>query len=296
MRAFNPNEHRSQCETYLSRFLESHVCFVRAVPLAKSTRDAPWRLDVEVDGTPRSYVLRLDSRRSEHEYAVLRAMESGPIPTPRVYGWDPEGEALGVPCFFSDFISGESLLKYMLAGEPWAEALYLDAVIALQSVTWEQVATVAHRFGSGETAVGFLETTYEYFEANPHPLADAVYDKLKSTMPALPTVRFSNGDLWLDNLIVRDQQLSGVIDFENAGFSDPIYEFLLSFFVCPELRGRGTEERYCQRMGFDPEGLTWYHALEYFDTWHWVLEIGKPFVHHTADSLSAALTRWLDDA
>lgn len=295
MTVFNPNQYRSRCEAYLGRFLQGYVHFVHAEPLTKSTRDAPWRLDVEVDRVPRSYVLRLDSRRGEREYAVLRAMESIPIPTPHAYGWDPEGEALGVPCFFSDFVEGESLLKPMLAGEPWAEALYIDTVCALQAVTWEQLSAAGHRFGNGETATDFLEAAYEYFKANPRPLANAVHEKLKDTMPTLPTVRFSNGDLWLDNLIVRDQQLVGVIDFENAGFSDPIFEFLLSFFVAPELRGRGIEERYCERMGFDPDTLSWYHALEYFDTWHWVMATGQPFVHHTTDSLAAALECWLDE-
>ena len=42
-------------------------------------------------------------------------------------------------------------------------------------------------------------------------------------MPILQGARFSNGDLWLDNQIIRNRQLVGVIDFENAGFSDPIY-------------------------------------------------------------------------
>lgn len=295
-KVFNPNEHRSRCEDYLSRFLESRARLIHAEPLTKSTRDVPWRLDVEVGGSARSFVLRLESRRSEHEYKVLQAMASIPITTPRVYGWDPEGEALGVPCFFSDFVEGESLLKYMLAGEPWADALYIDTVCALQGVTWEQVSSVAHRFGSGETAGDFLEAAYDYFRVNPHPLADTVYARLKSTMPTLSAVRFSNGDLWPENLIVQDQRLVGVIDFENAGFSDPIYEFLLPFFVSPSLRGRGTEERYCLRMGFDPDTLPWYRGLEFFDTWHWVLQTGEPFVHHTADSLREALIRWLDKA
>jgi len=296
MSAFNPNEHRLQCERYLGRYLGGDVRFVGAERLAKSTRDAPWRLDVEVDGMARSYVLRLDARRAEHEYEVLQAMESVPIPTPRVYGWDPQGEALGVPSFFSDFIAGESLLKYVLADEPWAEALYVETACALQSVTREQVASVSRRFGHGETAEGFLANAYTFFRANPHPLAEAVYARLKGNMPALPAVRFGNGDLWLDNMIVHGRQLAAVIDFENAGFSDPIYEFLLPFFVCPELRGRGIEERYCQRMGFDPDSLHWYRGLEYFDTWHWVLKTGQPFVHHTAASLSGALQRWLDKA
>ena len=293
---FDPNEHRSLCETYLSHSLGERVRLVRAERLAKSTRDAPWRLDVEVNGFARSYVLRLDARRGEHEYAVLRAMESVSIPTPRVYGWDPDGTALGRPCFLSDFVAGESLLGPMLAGETWAETLYIDTVCALQEVTREQLPAVESLFGEGETAADVLEAAYEYFKANPHPLADALYGKLKTTMPPLPAVRFSNGDLWPDNLIIRDQRLVGVIDFESAGFSDPIYEFLLPFFVSPELRGRGMEERYCRRMGFEPETLSWYHGLEYFDTWQWVVSTGEPFVHHTADSLVATLERWLDEA
>ena len=85
-----------------------------------------------------------------------------------------------------------------------------------------------------------------------------------------------------------------MIDFENAGFSDPIYEFLLSFFVRPELKGRGIETRYCQRMGFDPAVLPWYHGLKFYDTMHWVLKTGQPFEHHTVDSLCRDLESWLD--
>jgi aminoglycoside phosphotransferase (APT) family kinase protein len=290
---FNPNEHQADCERYLGRSLKSPVRFVHAEQLTKSTRDAPWRLDVQVSGVMQQYVLRLDSRRIEHEYVVLRAMESIPIPTPRVYGWDPEGEALRVPCFLCDFVDGESLLKPMLAGERWAEELYIDTVCALQGVTREQLSTLDDRLDREETADGFLEAAHEYFRINPHPLADLVYVKLKETMPDLPTARFSNGDLWLDNLIVRDRQLVGVIDFENAGFSDPIYEFLLPFFVSVGLQGRGIESCYCERMGFDVGLLEWYRGLEYFDTWHWVEAEGKPFEHYTSENLQMALEKWL---
>jgi aminoglycoside phosphotransferase (APT) family kinase protein len=292
--SFNPNQHQAQCEAYLRRSLKSEVRFVHAEPLTKSTRDAPWRLDVEVDGVMRRYVLRLDSKYSEHEYAVLRAMESVPIPTPQVYGWDPRGEALGVPCFLYDFIEGASLLEPMLAAERWAEELYIDTVCALQEVSREQLSVIEDRLLEEETAEGFLEAAHSYFKTDAHPLADAAYTNLKKTMPELPATRFSNGDLWLDNIITRDGQLAGIIDFENAGFSDPIYEFLLPFFVSPTLRGRGIEKRYCERMGFDADLLRWYRGLELFDTWHWVKATGKPFEHYTSEHLQMALESWLD--
>lgn len=268
---------------------------VRAEPLPQSTRQAPWRLDAIVDGTGRSFVLQVDLRRGEHEFEVLRAMEALPIPAPRAYGWDPAGEALGIPCLLTDFFAGESLLPAMQAGEAWAEALYIETVCTLQDITLDQLAPVAHRLGDGETAVDVLEAAYDLFRAEPRPLADEAYARLKATLPPLPAVRFSNGDLYPDNLIVHDRRLVGVIDWENAGFSDPIFEFLLPFFVHPELRERGIEERYCRRMGFDPACLHWYRGLEYLDTWHWVVKLGRPFVHWTEEALAAALERWLGE-
>jgi aminoglycoside phosphotransferase (APT) family kinase protein len=293
MTTFDPNQDRARCAEYLGRALEGAVRLVQATPLEKSTRDAPWRLDVAVDGVARSYVLRLASRGIEQEYAVLRAMEGVPIPAPRAYGWDPAGEALGVPCFFYEFVEGGSLLTPMLAGEAWAEALYIETACALQSIPRAQLATVADRLGEGETAADVLEDAYGYFGAHPAPLADAAYARLKETMPPLPAPRFSNGDLWPDNLIVRDGQLAGVIDWAHAGFSDPIYEFLLPFFLRPTLRGRGMEARYCERMGFDPGVLPWYHGLEFFDSWRWVRVTGEAYEQHTDASLQADLAGWL---
>jgi aminoglycoside phosphotransferase (APT) family kinase protein len=293
MTVFRPDDHHARLEGYLGRWLGAPVRLVGARELAKSTRDAPWRLDVEVAGQARSYVLRLESRRIEHEYEVLRAVESLPVPAPRAYGWDPGGEALGVPCFFYDFVEGESLLDHMLAGEPWADALYIDTACTLQSITRDQLGAVAHQLGDGETAVDVLEDAYAHFQADPHPLAEAAYTRLKDTLPELPEPRFSNGDLWPDNLIVRDRCLAGIIDWALAGFSDPIFEFLLPFFLRPTLRGRGIEERYCRRMGFDPGLLPWYHGLEFLDSWRWVRVTGEPYEQHTDESLQADLARWL---
>lgn len=291
---FDPNMHRSKCSVYLSCYLGCPVDLISAEKLVKSSREAPWRLDVEVDGLPKSFVLQLDSKNLEQEYQVLKAMEAIPIPTPRVYGLDLMGAALGVPCFFSDFIEGKSLLGPMLTGKSWAEELYIDTVCSLQAVTADQLGIAAQGLKT-ETAEDVLEEAYTYLKALSLPLADRAYRKLKDRMPALPHVRFSNGDLWLDNFIVKGRTLTAVIDFPNAGFSDPVFEFLLSFFVTPELQGHGIEDHYCRRIGVDASILHWYHGLEYFDTWRWVKVTGEGFVHHTEASLEKDLWKWIED-
>jgi aminoglycoside phosphotransferase (APT) family kinase protein len=294
--AFDPSQDRARVEAYLGRWLGGKVRLRGTRPLERSTREAPWRLDATVEGQPRAYVLRLASRRIEHEYQVMRAVESLPLPTPRAFGWDPGGEALGVPCFFYEFVDGASLLPPMLAGEAWAEALYVETVCTLQSVTRAQLGPVAERLGKGETAADVLEEAHAYFrDHDPQPLAEAAYARLRETQPSLPETRFSNGDLWPDNLLARDRRLVGIIDWALAGFSDPIFEFLLPFFLRPSLRGRGLEAGYCRRMGFDPGLLPWYHGLEFFDSWRWVQQLGEPYEQHTDESLAADLARWLEE-
>lgn len=292
---FDPNQHPVECEKYLGRHLANPVKFIRASPLTQSTRAAPWRLDVTVNGQEQAYVLQLDARGLEYEYQILKALETSAVPTPRAYGLDLVGEALGVPCFFSAFIAGESLLNPMLAGEPWAEEVYFEAVCALQAITTADLGAAASSVEQ-ESAEEVLEDAWAYFKDHPQPLAEAAYQKLQATQPEFPPLRFSNGDLWLDNFIVREQKLAGVIDFQHAAFSDPLFEFLLSFFVEPKLQGRGLEQRYCQRLGVDPVILHWYHGLEFFETWRWVLSSGSGFVHHTAESLQANIKNWLQSA
>lgn len=290
---FNPNKHRKKIEKYLGRHLGYPVKLVRGAQLPKSTREAPWKLTVNAGGMPEAYVLQVDQGTLEYEYYALVAMERVPIPSPKAYGLDLSGSEIGIPCYFSDFVVGEPLLGPIMSGETWAEELYLNSVSELQSVSEDDLVDFA-RMVKIETAETVLEGAYVDLKKQSWSMADAVYSKLKRTMPELPALRFSNGDLWLENFLVKDRALAGVIDFANACFSDPIYEFLLSFFITPELQGRGMEERYCRKMGFDPAVLPWYHGLEYFDTLRWVLITGEGFVHHTAESLKDNLLKWME--
>lgn len=266
---------------------------IRTTALGASSRETPWRVDLETDNVVRTFLVRFGKSCSANEVAALSAMARHPLPTPQVLHWDPNGEALGTPLFVSTFIEGDPLLEAMKANEPWADALYIDTVWALQSITPQDLPPgSAERLEGSESALEVLEAGYEMFE-KPNPLAEAAYRKLRDSWPGPPGDRFSNGDLWPENLLVRGRQLVGIIDWQHAGFTDPLFEFLLPFFLVPELRGRGIEEAYCERMGFDPAVLAWYHGLEFFDSLRWVLKLGEPYEMHTAESLKRDLERWL---
>ncbi len=95
---FDPNEHRAEIEKYLGHYLECQVGFIRAKKLTKSTREAPWQLDVEVNGAAQSYVLQLDPKNIAHEYQILKGD-----------GDDTDSHAMGIRIGFA----GRSIGSYL---------------------------------------------------------------------------------------------------------------------------------------------------------------------------------------
>lgn len=288
----NPQNHLEKFKAYFSLALGEDVSIERVEKLRKSSREAPWRFDLLVGGELRSFVFRMHSRTSAREYKVLEAVQNVSIPTPKVYGLDKRGKTFGQPCFFMDFIEGESLLKPLLAGEKWAEDLYIDSAIRLLSIPDELLGNVP-TWVDRDSAEDLLDHAYQKLKPFNDLVARKVYQEMKQSVPPLPEVRFSNGDLYPDNFLIQDQKLVGVIDFANAGYGDPLFEFMLPMFLHPELRGRGIEERFCARMGIETVGFSWYHVLEYYDLWGFLAGTNDDFAGHTAASVRATLADWL---
>jgi len=278
---------------YLGEQLNQDVSNLSATSLGASSRETPWRIDFESQAVKQSVLLRYGSGCSKNEVAALRAMECHELPTPKVLAWDKTGEAFGTPVFVSEFIRGKSLLSPMKTGEDWACELYIDVACRVQAIRADELPEGASAtLETSESAADVLEDAYRMFSER-DDLVESAYRALVETIPALPDQQFSNGDLWPDNLLIRDRELVGIIDWQHAGFSDPLFEFLLPFFLVPELRGRGIEERFCERKGINPKVLHWYHGLEFFDSLRWVLRTGKPYEMHTEDTLRVDLRRWL---
>ena len=277
----------------LERVLGCAVDELHASALGASSRETPWKVQFQAAGGPRRLLVRFGKSCSANEVKALEAIKGHPLPTPEVLHWDPEGEALGTPLFISTFIEGEPLLHGMKANHPWANDLYVETVCAVNSITADDLPPGATDEMEGdESALEVLEKAYERFPAR-DALAEEAYRQLKATAPEPHADCFTNGDLWPENLLVRGERLVGIIDWQHAGFTDPVFEFLLPFFLVPELRGRGMEEAFCARLGLNPEILHWYNGLEYFDSLAWVLKLDEPYEIHTAASLTEDLTRWL---
>jgi aminoglycoside phosphotransferase (APT) family kinase protein len=288
-----PGIDRTRLDQAVSAALGRPIRTIKATALGESSRATPWRVDIDSGGDALALLVRYGESVSSNEVTALKAMADHPIPTPLILLWDESGDAVGEPLFVSEFIDGEPLLPAMVAGEEWAIDLYIDAACALQDITEADLPEgMAQQLGARDSATDVIETAYRRL-ARPEPLHEAAYRRLMETLPEIPEPAFSNGDLWPENILVRGKNLVGVIDWQHAGWTDPLFEFLLPFFLVPDLRNRGIEERFCERKGFDTSLLHWYHGVEFFDSLSIVLKIGRPYEMHTADTLTRDLEAWL---
>jgi len=284
----------TKAKQYLSSALNENVEISSITQLSLSTRTAPWLIEVNRDGNSRKFVFRMDNEITQDEVRVMEAVRScSDLPVPRVYGWEEYAIFFDIPCFFYDYVDGDSLLQPLLTDETWARKCYLDVVSRLNTISEGDLKENGCTFAKPYTCKNVLLEDREFFDEHASLIADRAYKWLMDHLPEFPLPLFSNGDLWLDNILVKERHVVGVIDFEHAGFSDPIFEFLLPFFNEPRLRGRGIEAEYCRRLGINPRILDWYHGLEYLDTLRYVLRDGKPFNQYSLSVLEERLMGWL---
>lgn len=299
---------RQLYEKYLSDSLGRPVRLVEANPMREGFRNRLWRVDISRMGSLTTVILRTERCRREQivdeayphdiplEFETLKQLRRISLPVPEVWGLDDSGVILGAPCFLMEFIQGVTVRDALGSGDGGAEDIFLEAVCCLQAVTRQQLGPVAGKLGQGSTARDTLTWITDGFARyTDDPLVSQVHDLLWQNMPVLLEPRFGNGDLTPSNMLVRDGKLVGLVDFEFAGFFDPMMEFLAPFGWSPELRNRRLEERFRTRCGLDIEILDWYRAATVFGWWLGILaDPEADYAGYSISSCRRQLQIWIE--
>ena len=276
MQEFNPNhpEQRKKFEDYIGASLNIEVSVLMALPLKSRGRSSSWKIEF-VSGEKRSSVVFKTVKPSStgeiaasqikelsRQYLLLKQLETTKLKVPKAFGFDEAGAAVGLPCFLEEGLRGQILYNFLKKKEKWADELYLTSIIDIQGVKKEELGEFKAELNTERTAKSILTELSEGFAALPKgPMLTKLLEKLPAEMPEIPAPCFSSGDLNPKNFLVKEKKLSGILDFELAGFIDPVFEFLVPLFWYPLLLKRGLEESYFRRKGFDQKMLNWYRAL-----------------------------------
>jgi aminoglycoside phosphotransferase (APT) family kinase protein len=204
---------------------------------------------------PGSGLLRELSNLHE-QYRVLQALEPTPLPTPRVYWYEADPALLGGPFFVMEKVEGEVPNPWSRAGKEFYAAAarrgklprsFVEALAALHNLDWR--AAGLDFLGVPESGKAFAlreiakwESLIQQSMRKPEPVLTELLMWLKANAPAAPRLAFVHGAWRTGNLIIRDDAIAAVIDWELQVIGDPMYDVA---YVLSDLNREGSPLLSC---------------------------------------------------
>jgi len=184
-------------------------------------------------------VMRSEENIMKAEVLGLRLIkEQTSVPVPKVYAYDDSYSILEAPYFFMEKLEGQSLFSYKEKYKEYDDSkiLYEAGKLNFQinEITGDKFGCYAREDRQTdswfEAFYGILEDTF--LDANDISLdrgigEKEVLDLLKSHKKYFEEVkvpRFVHWDLWDGNIFIKDDKITGLIDFERCMFGDPLIE------------------------------------------------------------------------
>ncbi|SDX97695.1 phosphotransferase family protein [Thermoactinomyces sp. DSM 45892] len=185
-------------------------------------------LEVEYpDGHKKKMIIRqhgeIDIKRNPKialdEFTLLKSLHSFGLPTPEPYYLESSGEIFTTPCIVMEYIEGETQFK---------PACLSDYILQLAA----NLAKI-HSIDYSKIDLSFLpnqENMYTEKMRNRPPVLDEslsegrIRDTIELVWPVVQqnSSTILHGDFWPGNLLWKEDQLVGIIDWEDVAFGDPL--------------------------------------------------------------------------
>lgn len=170
------------------------------------------------------------------EYRVMSALQGTNVPVPVTYAMCTDPDVIGANFYVMQRCAGTPYRRkeeLIALGEDRARVIserLIDTMVALHLV--DPGAVGLSDFGKAE---GFLarqvERWHKQLAASYNrdlPLADALYEQLRATVPSESATGIVHGDFRLDNVLIDgSDQPTAVLDWEMATLGDPLTDLAL---------------------------------------------------------------------
>jgi aminoglycoside phosphotransferase (APT) family kinase protein len=193
-----------------------------------------WAFQVSENGHEMPMILRrapggVEAARSSQaiglamEATLLTHAAKAGVPVPPVLGVFEDDPNLG-QAFVMDRISGETLGRKILRDEEYSDARQIlarqcgQALAGIHSIPLETLPELP--VSDGITQLEKYESIYRAYDL-PRPVFELAISWLKENAPAALPVVLVHGDFRLGNLMVSEQGLASVLDWELAHIGDP---------------------------------------------------------------------------
>ena len=233
----------------------------------------------------------------QEQYDAIRIVgETTDVPVPQVRWMEPTGEVLGTPFFLMDRIEGvvpQDVLPYNF-GDNWLHDAPPEHQRRLQDATVDVIARL-HSIPDAHTTFSFLDPPhpgetplarnlartrawYDFAVADlgRSPLVERGLDWLEANLPGTDEAVLCWGDSRIGNVLYRDFEPVGVLDWEMAAvgpreldlswivFAHQVFETITGMLELPGmphfLREEDVKATYQARTGVEVGDLHWYHV------------------------------------
>ena len=253
----------------------------------------------------------------EQQFRVLQCLEATALPTPKPYWFESDPDILGAPFLVMEKVPG-------ICPSPWGRdgrAFYRDAaqrgrlptsftqtLATLHTLDWR--AAGLDFLGVPSPGTQFVEREIakwreliDVSDHAPEPILTDLICWLEANIPPSDRVTLVHGAYRTGNLLIEDDRVSAVLDWELQVLGDPMYDVA---YVLSDLNREGTPllSNLVERDAFfrDYEALTGYAideaACRYYDALYamrsvafWMSASGL-YAAGRSDDLRLARTAW----
>lgn len=224
--------------------------------------DAAW----SADGTAheQGFCLRRDPGNAllrdlsdlAQQHQVLRCLDPTPVPTPRPFFFEAGPDVLGAPFLVMEKVAGECPSPWGREGRRYYEeaaargtlpASFTDTLAALHTLDWRAagldflgVPGPGRDFARREVAKwrALVEAAGADGGHEPDPVMTDLLCWLDANAPVTERLALVHGAYRTGNLLVHEDRVSAVLDWETEVIGDPMYDVA---YVLSELNREGSE-------------------------------------------------------
>jgi len=187
----------------------------------------------------------------EQQFRVLQCLEHTALPAPKPYWFERDPEILGAPFLVMEKVRG-------ICPSPWGRegrafygaaaargrlpASFTETLATLHSLDWR--AAGLEFLGVPEPGVGFVRREIakwreliDVSERAPEPILTDLVCWLEANIPHSNRVTLVHGAYRTGNLLIDDDRVSAVLDWELQVLGDPMYDVA---YVLSDLNREGT--------------------------------------------------------
>ena len=222
-------------EAALSALFGGPVTVARAALIPGGASKEAWSVDASTPTGPLALLVRRagggviysETLSLEHEHAVVAAAHAAGVRAPKTYGYLPD--VAGREAFVMERVPGESIGRKIVK---------VPELAAARATLPEQMATELAKIHSiplaslpplpgtstGPAAAGVIERMYIELDAlaEPHPAIELGIRWLRDHLAPSHGNVLVHGDFRIGNLLVANEGITGVIDWEFAHAGDPV--------------------------------------------------------------------------